>query len=114
MRLPSSSGDADIRQKELTYSPLADNDLLEIFPYIAAQDPAAASFFIRDLTRKIAWIASSGFPGCPRDTLSLGLKALPYRRRRIYLRTTETTVRVVHVPHGHQDISPDYFKTDEN
>jgi toxin ParE1/3/4 len=42
------------------------------------------------------------------------LKALTYRRRSIYFRTTETTVRIVRVLHGHQNLSPDLFKTDEN
>ncbi|SMF50409.1 Plasmid stabilization system protein ParE [Xaviernesmea oryzae] len=103
-----------MKRKKLTYSPLADQDLLDIFLYIAAEDPVAASRFVRDLVRKMEWIALSGFPGAPRDELSPGLKALPYRRRCIYFRTTETTVRILRVLHGHQEISPDYFKTDEN
>ncbi|WP_117194270.1 type II toxin-antitoxin system RelE/ParE family toxin [Rhizobium terrae] len=97
----------------MTYSPLADQDLLDIFVYIAAEDPVAASRFIRDLTRKIEWIALSGFPGVPRNELSPGLKALPYRNRCIYFRTTEKTVRILRVLHGHQDVSSGHFKTDE-
>jgi toxin ParE1/3/4 len=74
----------------------------------------AASDFARDLLRKIEWIAYTGFPGSPRDGLSPGLKALPYRKRCICFRTTETAVRIVRVLHGHQNLSPDLFKTDEN
>lgn len=59
------------------------------------------------------WIALSGFPGSPRDNLSPGLKALPYRKRCIYFRTTETTVRILRVVHSHQNITPDFFKTND-
>jgi toxin ParE1/3/4 len=55
------------------------------------------------------WIAVSGFPGVPRDTLSPGLKVLPYRQRAIYFRTTETTVRILRILHGHQNITPEDF-----
>ncbi|WP_348270994.1 type II toxin-antitoxin system RelE/ParE family toxin [Rhizobium sp. Leaf321] len=99
--------------KELIYSPLADQDLLDIFLYIAVDDPVAAGHFVRDLTQKAAWIAFTGFPGSPRDNLSPGLKALPYRKRWIYFRRTETAVRIVRVLHGHQNLHPDLFKTDE-
>jgi toxin ParE1/3/4 len=81
-----------------------------MFLYIAVDDPNAASHFIRDLMRKIEWIALTGFPGSPRDNLSPGLKALPYRQRCIYFRHVKTTVRIVRVLHGHQNLSPDLFK----
>ncbi|WP_312990546.1 type II toxin-antitoxin system RelE/ParE family toxin [Rhizobium populisoli] len=80
---------------------------------MAADDPVAASHFVRELTRKMEWVALSSFPGVPRDELSQGLKALPYRNRCIYFRTTETTVRILRVLHGHQNVSADYFKTEE-
>nr|WP_235938338.1 type II toxin-antitoxin system RelE/ParE family toxin [Endobacterium cereale] len=87
--------------------------MLNIFLHIAVHVSAAASVFVRDLSRKIEWIALSGFPGPPRDNLSPGLKALPYRKRCIYFRTTETTVRILRVVHSHQNITPDFFKTND-
>ncbi|MEN3146613.1 type II toxin-antitoxin system RelE/ParE family toxin [Neorhizobium sp. IRAMC:178] len=80
---------------------------------MASHDPVAASHFVRDLVRKMEWIALSGFPGVPRDELSPGLKALPYRRRCIYFRTDEKTVRILRVLHGHQNVAPDDFTTSE-
>ncbi|WJH42292.1 type II toxin-antitoxin system RelE/ParE family toxin [Aliirhizobium terrae] len=81
---------------------------------MAADDPVVASHFVRDLTRKIEWIATTGFQEVLRDNLSPGLKALPYRKRCIYFRTTETTVRIVRVLHGHQNLSPDLFRTEQD
>lgn len=80
-----------------------------MFVYIGQEDVNAADRFIRQITDKIEWIAASGFPGVPRDDLRPGLKALPFRRRCIYFRTTPEQVIILRVLHGHQDISPDHF-----
>ena len=80
-----------------------------MFVYIGQEDVNAAARFIRQITDKIEWIAASGFPGVPRDDLRPGLKALPFRRRCIYFRTTPEQVIILRVLHGHQDISPDHF-----
>jgi toxin ParE1/3/4 len=65
------------------------------------------------LTSKIEWIAASGFPGVPRDDLRLGLKALPFRRRCIYFRTTPDDVVILRVLHGHQNLSSDLFDEEQ-
>ncbi|WP_083731538.1 type II toxin-antitoxin system RelE/ParE family toxin [Agrobacterium rosae] len=85
-----------------------------MFLWIATDDTMTASTFIRDLTRKIEWIAASGFPGLPRDELSQGLKALPYRQRCIYFRIEADTVRILRVMHGCRHLSPKDFKQEEN
>lgn len=90
----------------MIYAPLADQDLLDIFLHIAQDDPIAAGRFIRQLTQKIEWIASSDFPGVPRDSLLPGLKALPFKRRCIYFRTTKNRVIILRVLHGHQNTTP--------
>ena len=95
----------------MIYAPLADDDLLSIFLYIAADDPVAASHCVRDLTKNIEWIALSGFSGTARDNISPGLKALPYRKRCIYFRTTDTTVRILRIVHSHQNLTVDFFRT---
>lgn len=74
----------------------------------------AASAFVRDLTRKIEWIAASGFPGLSRDELSKGLRALPYRHRCIYFRIEGDTVRILRVLHSHQNVSTKDFKQEED
>ncbi|WP_244617869.1 type II toxin-antitoxin system RelE/ParE family toxin [Rhizobium sp. RU35A] len=76
-------------------------------------DIIAASRFVRQLTSKIAWIAASGFPGVPRDDLRSGLKALPFRRRCIYFRTTAEEMIILSVLHRHQHLSADLFPEEQ-
>jgi toxin ParE1/3/4 len=92
---------------------LADQDLLDIFLYIGEDDVVAATRLVRQITYKIAWIAESGFPGVPRDDLRAGLKALPFRRRCIYFRTTPEIVIILRVLHGHQQLSSDLFPQEQ-
>jgi toxin ParE1/3/4 len=65
------------------------------------------------LANKIEWIAVSGFPGVSRDDLRPGLKALPFRKRCIYFRTTPDEVIILRVLHGHQDLSADLFDEEQ-
>ncbi|WP_234905972.1 type II toxin-antitoxin system RelE/ParE family toxin [Affinirhizobium pseudoryzae] len=77
------------------------------------KDIIAASRFVRQLASKIGWIAVSGFPGVSRDDLRPGLKALPFRKRCIYFRTTPDEVIILRVLHGHQDLSADLFDEEQ-
>lgn len=97
----------------MTYTRLADQDLVDIFVYIGEKDIIAASRFVRQLTSKIEWIAVSAFPGVPRDDLRPGLKALPFRKRCIYFRTTPDEVTILRVLHGHQNLSADLFDEEQ-
>nr|WP_281408219.1 type II toxin-antitoxin system RelE/ParE family toxin [Rhizobium sp. FY34] len=92
---------------------MADQDLLEMFVYIGEDDIIAATRLIRQITAKIEWIAASGFPGVARDDLRHGLRALPFRRRCIYFRTTPEQVIILRVLHGHQQLSSDLFPEEE-
>ncbi|MBP1850776.1 type II toxin-antitoxin system RelE/ParE family toxin [Rhizobium halophytocola] len=57
--------------------------------------------------------ALTGFPGVPRDGLSTGRKALPYRRRCIYFRTTETRGTILRIFHGAHNVSPQDFQQND-
>jgi toxin ParE1/3/4 len=83
--------------------------LLDIFVYIAQYDTEAASRLVYDIVNKTKWIAASGFSGAPRNELSEGLKALPYRDRCIYFRTDEKAVYILRILHGRRNISSEDF-----
>ena len=83
--------------------------MLDIFVYIAQYDTEAASRLVYDIVDKTEWIAASGFPGAPRDELSKGLKALPFRDRCIYFRMDEKAVYILRILHGRRNLSPDDF-----
>ena len=77
--------------------------------FIARTSPNAASDFVHDLSEKMKWIADVEFTGVPRDTLSEGLRALPYRGRTIYFRTDAVNVRILRIMHQAQNVTPDDF-----
>lgn len=85
------------------------NDLIDIYDFIAQDNPAAARKFVRSIEDKIKSAASAGYTGVARDWILPGLRALPYRDRCIYLRVQETHILVLRILHGRQDLSPDDF-----
>lgn len=96
--------------KELIIAPLALADLRGIRRYIAESSPHYAREFLADLTAKISWIAEVDFTGSPRDHISAGLRALPYRQRCIYYRSYPEKIVILRVMHGARDIKPQDFE----
>ena len=70
--------------------------------------------FVADLNERILWIARSRFGGVPRDWISPGLRAFPYRERCIYFRVTDAQVTILRVLHQRQDIGRQHFGDEPN
>jgi plasmid stabilization system protein ParE len=96
--------------KRLIVAPLARQDLRGIRRYIAETSAFYAQEFMGDLTAKIAWIAQADFTGSPRDHISPGLRAFPYRQRCIYYRSYPDRIVVLRVMHMAQDMKPQDFE----
>ena len=96
--------------KRLVVTGPARRDLRNIQRFISRSSPVAAESFVRDLADKMRWIAEVEFTGSPRDHLSQGLRALPYRSRTIYYRHDETSVRILRVMHDAQNVDPTDFE----
>lgn len=90
------------------------NDLIEIYDFIARDNPAVARKFVQSIEEKIKSAASDGYTGVARDWILPGLRALPYRDRCIYLRVHETHILVLRILHGRQHLSPDDFPESDN
>jgi toxin ParE1/3/4 len=97
-----------MRSRRLVMSQRALNDLLGIHNYIADFNPTGAQRLLDDLNHKIKWIAQTGVTGVPR-AFAPGLRAFPYRERCIYFVVSESTMTVLRILHGHQNISPKDF-----
>ncbi|MGK9050031.1 type II toxin-antitoxin system RelE/ParE family toxin [Neorhizobium petrolearium] len=82
--------------------------------YIALSSPLAASRFALSIFAKVRSLAELGLTGVSRSEFGEGLRSIAYRERIIFFRIRGNELVVVRVLHGHQEISPDYFKTDEN
>jgi len=98
------------RRLELTEAAKA--DLRNIRRYIAEDSPQNARVFVAELTAKIAFIAETGFTGSPRDHVSEGLRAFPYKHRCIYYRLYVDRVVILRVLHGAQDVAGKEFGED--
>ena len=80
-----------------------------MFACLAQTNEAAAAEFVADLTDKMTWIADTGFSGMARDWIRPELKAYPYRDRCFYFRIDESSVYMLRVLHGKQDIGRQEF-----
>lgn len=99
----------DNASKRLIIAPLARADLRSIRRYIAEESQHYAAEFMADITAKIAWIAEVDFTGSPRDNISPGLRAFPYRHRCIYYRSHPDRIVILRVMHMAQDVKPRDF-----
>jgi toxin ParE1/3/4 len=79
--------------------------LVDIYVYIAQDNPKAAQKFVDDISDKIHWIASTGFAGHPRDYIRPDLRAFLYRDRCIYFRLAENKTIISRILHGKMDVN---------
>lgn len=81
---------------------------------VARDDPIAAGRLLELVDDKILSLAAAGNKGVSREWLSPGLRAFPYKNRCIYFRVVGSTMRIVRVLHGRQDVGPDMFETKDD
>ena len=84
--------------------PLAEDDLLEIWVYIAADDSDAADRVIDRIEASCQRLASSPLTGSKRDELSSGLRSFVVGRYVVFYAPTSDGIDVVRVLHGARDI----------
>ncbi|MRG64404.1 type II toxin-antitoxin system RelE/ParE family toxin [Rhizobium pusense] len=95
----------------------ARQDVAEDHAYIAVENPAAADRLALEIFDKVESLAALGLSGVSRSSYGAGLRSIACRDRVIFFRVNEnelTVLRVLRVLHGHQDISADHFKQEEN
>ncbi len=102
-----------MKRRRLVVTAQALNDLLADHNYIAQFNPIAARRFLDDINGKMISLARYGITGVPRS-FAPNLRAFPYRERCIYFIVDDNKMYVLRVLHGHQDISADHFKQEEN
>ena len=90
--------------RHLLISPMAENDLAEIWAYIADDSPKAAMAFIGAIESKFTPLLEFPGMGAPRDQLAPGLRAVPYKNYVIYYTATNSDVTIIRVLHGARDV----------
>lgn len=85
-------------------SRLAEQDLLEIWSYIARDNPDAADRFIDLLTEKCELLAESPEIGRRREELSPRLRSFPVGRYVIFYQIAERGIEVARILSSYRDL----------
>lgn len=90
---------------ELETSPEAENDLLEIWLYIAEDQPINADRYLDKLQEKVLKLATFPDLGRDRPELAKGLKSFPVDRYNLYYLVSESKLTLVRVLPADRDIT---------
>ena len=86
-----------------TLSPAAENDLLEIWLYVAQDKVGAADRLIQRLRLKCDLLGQNPLAGRARSDLTLGLRSFSVDNYVVYYRVTRLGVEVARILSGYQD-----------
>lgn len=89
----------------LIISPEAEQDLVDIWLYIAEDQPVNADRFLERLQEKAQKLTEFKDLGIDRLELSPGIKSFPFERYVLYYRRNDHGIELVRVLHGSRDIS---------
>lgn len=90
---------------QVIISPEAENDLLDIWLYIAEDNPINADRFLDKLNDKAKLIAEFKESGRARPELGEGLQSFPMDRYVIYFRKSAEGIELVRVLNAARDIN---------
>jgi toxin ParE1/3/4 len=81
----------------------AEDDLEQLWRYIARDSVDAANGFLDQLTTRLVVVAASPKMGRMRDELKPGLRSHPVGNYVIYYRETGANISILHIVHGARD-----------
>ena len=85
-------------------APAAEQDLLDIFDYIARDKPVAAASWVETIEQKCRLIATTPEFGERRPELGVGIRSSAVGRYVIFFRAIDDGIEVVRVIPGDRDI----------
>jgi len=94
---------------KVSFSPAAQDDLLDIALYIAQDNPARAGTFVDDLEAKCNLLGKASGIGTAKPELGQGVKMLPHGNYLIFYREQDSQLRIERILHGARDIDGDDF-----
>ena len=83
----------------------ADEDLIDIWVYIAQDNPDAADHLLDEFEKKFALLAGQPRVGAARSDIAPGLRHFPAGNYLILYRETDDGIEVVRVVHGARRLS---------
>ena len=90
-------------------SPLAEDDLVEIWHFIAEDNAGAADRFLDRLGEACRLLADQPGLGRARAELAPGLRSFPVGRYVIFYRPAAGSVEIARVLSAYRDIDPTFF-----
>lgn len=90
---------------QLIISPSASNDLMDIWEYIADDNPVNADHFLERLVEKAQNLVGFSEIGLSRPELAAGLYSRPVDRYMLYYRVHNNNIELVRVLHGSRDVN---------
>ena len=92
----------------LIVSPLAEEDLEEIWSFVAERDVEAANRLIDEITGRFDHLLAYPEAGRARHELLVNLRSLPVKRYVIFYQPTDDGVEIFRVLHGSRDIQSEF------
>ncbi len=89
---------------QILQSPSARNDIIEIWLYIAQDDPDAADRLVATIDAKLDLLSDSPNMGKAREELAPSLRSFPCGNYLLFYRPIAQGIELVRVAHGARDI----------
>ncbi|MCE9523587.1 MAG: type II toxin-antitoxin system RelE/ParE family toxin [Alphaproteobacteria bacterium] len=89
---------------KLNRRPEAAADLVEIWDYIANDDPAAATRMLERIEKVMRRLLNGARLGRPRPELARDIRSIPCKPYVIFYCVTEPDIEIIRVLHGSRDI----------
>jgi toxin ParE1/3/4 len=86
----------------------AETDLLQIYRYLAARNPAAAESMVQQIDRRFVNLSQFPFIGRDRSSLAQGMRSLVADIYLIFYRVEPEHVVIVRVLDGRRDIDAEF------
>jgi toxin ParE1/3/4 len=92
----------------LIVSPLAEEDLEEIWSFVAERDVEAADRLVDEITGRFDHLLAYPEAGRARHELLVNLRSLPVKRYVIFYQPTDDGVEIFRVLHGSRDVQGEF------
>ena len=86
-------------------NPLSREDLIEIWLYIATDNPAAADRLLDAIESKVLLLSSNPGLGVRRPDIAIGVRSFPVGNYLILYRQVQGGIDIVRVIHGQRDLA---------
>ena len=93
---------------QILRTPLANDDMLSIWEYIAADNEATADNFLRQIDQVFQRLVESPGIGRSQDQFTSGLRSFPIGRYVIFYQTIPNGIEIIRVLHGARQLE-DFF-----